>query len=87
MVIIRSGSADQLPEHQKKYANAYLECPINLDEFKSRAELAGDTLSTAPGSFAGGICMLIGFSAMDPNTKCTGTVLDMRREAMEKGTP
>jgi len=72
------GDADQIPlEEQKQHANKYLECPVNLKEL---LEKSGEDASNKPGTLSGGLYMLMGFSVLDPNTKCYGTLLESLEE-------
>ena len=75
--IIKSeyGDIKQIPEEsQKKYANKFFECPVDIDSFISQATIDPNT---APGSFAFGVYFMTAFESMTSETKCTGSLIEM----------
>ena len=69
------GDVEQIPEEaQKKYANKFFECPVDIDSFISQATIDPNT---APGSFAFGVYFMTAFESMTSETKCTGSLIEM----------
>ena len=75
IVKMEYGDTSQIPNvEQKQYANKYIECPLDIDELKSGST---ENPTEKPGTFAFGVYFSIGIQSMNPNTKCTGTVLEL----------
>ena len=76
--IIKSeyGDIKQIPEEsQKKYANKFFECPAGIDFTKSRETISP---KMPPGYFAFRLYFAKAMDAMDPETKCTGSLVGMQ---------
>lgn len=71
------GPASQIPnQKQKIYANKYIECPISylksLDYLKNKG-----SFTKKPGEFAASLFFVTGLEALNPDTQCNGTVLNV----------
>ena len=76
--IIKSeyGDIKQIPgESQKKYANKFFECPAGIDFTRSREIISP---KMPPGYFAFRLYFAKAVDAMDPETKCTGSLVGMQ---------
>lgn len=79
MMRLEYGDEEQiLEEDQKKFANKYIECPINLERVRevfSQPEISIDD----PGYFAVSAYTAVVVSSWSLDSSCTGTVMDVIR--------
>ena len=72
---------DLIQDDLNKYANTFLECPMNIDDIISLVPEEQDITSKSA-EFALGIYMMASLNAMSPENGCSGTMVDI---IMEEG--